>query len=139
MDAAVRTLGERAESHSGLHRGQSSLEELVGETGAATHQQRQARLFRAIYILAGGRETLFIRNEFLGFAPPHGEGVGHPPPDGGDVQVDVLARLEGPGPGHLDRNSHGIAWQGLHQGSGRVATTVAVHKDDNTSSTLGKS
>ena len=51
-----------------------------------------------------------------------------PETDGGEGEVDVLARLDAPGAGHAEGHPHGFAGEDLDGGAGGVGTDVAVEE-----------
>lgn len=137
MNATIRAFCERSQGYPSTGGALSTLEQFIGKASAATDQQGNGCLLEARKVLLGHRDTLFACGEFLGFAPPDGEGVAHPETNGWDIQVDVLAGLEGPGPCHLQGDSQGIARQGLDLRCRGLPSAVTVHDDEDASGSLG--
>ncbi|GMG30036.1 unnamed protein product [Aspergillus oryzae var. brunneus] len=113
MNTAIGSLGESSQRDLTVGRAQGPLEQLVSKAGSTTNQ-----------------------NELFRLAPTDGERVRRPPSNGRNVQIDVLARLEGPRTCHPQGDSHGVPWKGLHQGRSGFPATVPVEKDSKSRSSL---
>ena len=136
MNATIRAFCERSQGYPSTGGALSTLEQFIGKASAATDQQGNGCLLEARKVLLGHRDTLFACGEFLGLAPPDGEGVAHPETNGWDVQVHVLARLEGPRPCHLQGDSQGIAREGLDMRCRALPSAVTVHNDEDSGGSL---
>lgn len=136
MDAAVGSLGEGAQGDAGFGGVDGALEQLIGEARAATDQERQGRLLGAEHLLSGHGDSLLVGGDLLLLAPPDGEGVGGPPADGGDVQVEVLTGLERPGARHVQGDAQSITGEGLDEGCRGRSADVAIQNHEDTGGAL---
>lgn len=127
VDAAVGALGEGLEGDAGVHAVLGADEEFVGEAGTAADEEREGGfLVGAEGILVGHGDALFVSDDLGGLTPGNGEGVGGPPADGGDVEVDVLTGFEGPRAGEVECDAQGVTGEGLDDCGGEFAAAVAV-------------
>lgn len=137
VDAAVGAFGEGLEGDAGVHAVLGASEEFVGEAGTATDKERERGfLVGAESVLVGHGDALFVGDDFGGLAPGDGEGVCGPPADSGDVQVDVLAGLEGPRAGEVEGDAQRVTWEGFNDCGSEFAAAVAVDDAGKTCSSL---
>lgn len=138
VDAAVGAFGEGFESDARVHAVLGAGEEFVCEAGAAADEEGEGGfLVGAEGVLVGHGDALFVGDDFGGFAPGDGEGVGGPPADSGDVQVDVLTGFKGPWAGEVEGDAQGVTGEGLDDCGGEFAAAVAVDDTGKTCSSLG--
>ena len=132
----VRPLDEGGRDVFAVGRGDGFIVELLGEAGAAPDDEGHGRLAQAQQVVAahgqffGGEVGLFV-------GPGEREGVRHPEPDGGHVEVGVLAGEELPGSRDVEGDFHGVAGQDVDFGFGAAAADVADDEDEEAGAAVG--
>ena len=133
---AVGTLDEGPGSEFATRRHLGLLEQGVGETSAATNNERHVGAAGTESVLAGDRESFLSVPLVLLFAPGKGERVAGRSTNGRHVHVDVLTRSELPGLSDAKSDSDGVTRESLDFGVGATVANIAAKEADDTDTTL---
>ena len=112
------------------------LPQLLGETSTTTNEKRHCRLAWRKNIKCVARQTLFVVQIVLFFAPSQGEWMTSPPANVGDVEKDVLAWIEVPWSGNVQSDLDSVARQGLDLDLSRVTSKVVADDHDESDKAL---
>lgn len=107
----------------------------VGETGAATNDQRHGSLASGQYVESVCRQLLAGEILFL-LTPGDGERVASPHADRRHVEIQVLTGTELPRTSHAKGDSDGFASESFDLGLGTAATDIVADQDGHASGAL---